>query len=298
MAEAKPAARSISVDAHLPFDRGSVFFDRTVGPLRLKHPEGIAIAADGAIWCGGEDGQIYRIEPDGSDFALVASSGGFTLGVAFDRAGHLYACDLANAVVNRLRAGGTSLDVFATGDGERMMRVPNFVVVDSGRNCLYVSDSYGANDPGPGVWRFDLETGKGLLWYEGTLNFANGMALAPDRRSLYVLESFARRVVRILIGDDGSAGAAETVVEGVGRVPDGLAFDQLGNLYISCYEPSCIYRYSLDGSLDLWFDDPEAHLLCHPTNLAFRGSELFTSNLGRWHITRIDAGVEGFPLLD
>jgi len=42
------------------------------------------------------------------------------------------------------------------------------------------------------------------------------------------------------------------------------------------------------GTVETVLADPTAHLLCHPTNLAFRGSELFTSNLGRWHITLID----------
>lgn len=297
MVRLAPAAGGILMDPLVPFERGRVFFDATLGEVRLKHPEGVAVAADGAIWCGGEGGEIYRIAPDGSAIELVTTSGGFTLGLAFDAAGNLYACDLAHAVVYRLAAGERSLTVFATGDGERTMRVPNFPVVDQGRNCLYVSDSHGANSPGPGVWRFDLDTGRGGLWYDGTLNFANGMALSPDRSWLYVLESFARRVIRIPILADGSAGSPEVMAEGVGNVPDGLAFDADGALYISCYEPSCIYRLSPDGSLDLYFADPEAHLLCHPTNCAFRGTDLFTSNLGRWHITQIEAGVEGAPLL-
>jgi len=43
------------IDAH-------VFIDGTLGKVRLSHPEGIAIAADGSIWCGGDRGEIYRIE--------------------------------------------------------------------------------------------------------------------------------------------------------------------------------------------------------------------------------------------
>ena len=135
------------------------------------------------------------------------------------------------------------------------------------------------------------------MWYDKPLNFANGMALSPDRRTLYVIETFARRVVRIPIADDGSAGSAKIFVEGIERLPDGLAFDADGNLYIACYEPSRLFRATPDGELELLFDDPEAHLLCHPTNCAFRGTDLFTSNLGRWHITRIDLGVMGASLL-
>ena len=80
------------------------------------------------------------------------------------------------------------------------------------------------------------------------------------------------------------------------RLPDGLAFDARGNLYVSCYEPSRIYRVHPDGEIHLLVDDPDAHTLCHPTSCAFRGTELFTSNLGRWHIGRIEVGEQGLPL--
>ena len=46
-------------------------------------------------------------------------------------------------------------------------------------------------------------------------------------------------------------------------------------------------------------DDWEAHTLSNPTNIAFGGpafDQLFVANLGRWHVTRLDAGVRGAPL--
>ena len=281
----------------LPFESASVFLDATLGPIRLKHPEGLAVAADGAIWCGGEGGEIYRIAPDGSGIELIASTGGFTLGMAFDRQGRLYTCDLGHKVVFRLDPETGRLQEFAAGGDGKAIGIPNYPVVDAQRGCLYVSDSHQFGTPGPGVWRFDLESGEGSLWYDQPLNFANGMALAPDRRWLYVAETFARRVSRIPIRDDGTAGSAEVFVDGIERLPDGLAFDVSGNLYIACYEPSRLYRASPAGALELLFDDPEAHMLCHPTNCAFRGTDLFTSNLGRWHITKIPVGIAGAPLL-
>ena len=58
--------------------------------------------------------------------------------------------------------------------------------------------------------------------------------------------------------------------------------------------PQTLLNQVLAGKLLI--DDPEAHMLCHPTNCAFRGQDLFSSNLGRWHITRTPVGVEGLPL--
>jgi sugar lactone lactonase YvrE len=81
-----------------------------------------------------------------------------------------------------------------------------------------------------------------------------------------------------------------------GVLPDGLAVDADGRLYVGCYEPSRVLRIGPGGTAELVADDPEAHLLCHPTNLAFRGEELLTSNLGRWHVTTIPVGVSGTAL--
>jgi sugar lactone lactonase YvrE len=280
----------------LSLSRADVFFDGTLGEVRLSHPEGVAVDTWGNLWCGGDRGEVYRIEADGSDIEQIASTGGFCLGLAFDPDGNLYLCDLGHARVFRMDATTGDLKAFADGGGGRTMRVPNFPVVDVRRGCLYVSDSYDPAEPGPGVWRFDLETGEGSLWYDRPMRFANGMALSPDGSALYVVESFGRRVVRVSIGEDGASGEAEPFLEGIERVPDGLAFDAASNLYVGCYEPSRVYRVDPAGRLELFIDDPEAHTLCHPTNLAFRGTELFCANLGRWHITRIEAGIEGLAL--
>lgn len=279
----------------LPSSRASVFFDAATGPIRLNHPEGVAVAADGAVWCGGETGEIYRIAPDGSSIEQKATTGGFTLGLAFDAQGRLFTCDLAHKAIYRFDPGSGELVKFV--DGRELFNTPNFPVVDVDRNCLYVSDSRPAGLAGPSIWRFDLDSGQPTVWHEPPLNFANGLALSPDRASLYVAETFSRRVLRVPMLEDGAAGAAEVFVDGIERLPDGLAFDDDGNLYIACYEPSRLYRATPEGTLELFIDDPEAHLFCHPTNCAFRGTDLFTANLGRWHITRIDVGVAGAPLL-
>jgi gluconolactonase len=284
------------LDPLLPMGKVEVFFDGTFTEPRLRHPEGVAIDKEGNVWCGGEGGEIYRIRSDGSDLELVASTEGFTLGLAFDAIGNLYTCDLKHAAVFRLSAADGSLERFTDGGTAKKIRIPNFPVVDERRSCLYVSDSYGMEEPGPGIWRFDLHTGEGDLWYDRPMTFANGMALSLEGNFLYVAETFARKITRIPILEDGTAGESVTFIEGIERLPDGLAFDAGGNLYVSCYEPSRIYRVSPGREIDLLVDDPEAHTLCHPTNCAFRGEELFTSNLGRWHITRIDVGTEGLPL--
>lgn len=203
-------------------------------------------------------------------------------------------CDVKHAAVLRLDTRTGSLEQFADGGDGHPFRVPNYPAFDAEGN-LYVSDSHAFKEPGPGIFRF-LPGGSGRLWYDQPVNFANGLAISPDQRHLYVAETFANRVFRIPIGEDGSPGEREDVAAFPGVLPDGLAFDVAGNLYVGCYEPSQVLRVDSAGNSACLVRDEEAHLLCHPTNLAFRGTTLFIANLGRWHISAIEVGSEGLPL--
>jgi sugar lactone lactonase YvrE len=81
--------------------------------------------------------------------------------------------------------------------------------------------------------------------------------------------------------------------------PDGIAFDNDENLYISCYAPNAIYKLNKQGEITTVVDDWEAHTLSNPTNIAFGGKDmkqLYAANLGRWHISRMNVDMAGLPL--
>ena len=281
--------------AVLPLERASVLFDGVFTSPRLQHPEGVAVGPDGAIWCGSENGQILRISEDGSLIEEVAVLGGFTLGLAFDGQRALFACEQKSAAVYRLDLTDLKVTRFtAPGIG-----IPNYPVVDRRHNRLLVSDSRGRNNPGPGIWSYDLETGVGGIWCAAPLDFANGLALAADGAALLVCETFRQRVLRICVNPDGSAGAVSIFADRLPGLPDGIAFDDHGALFVGCYEPSRILRISANGGIcDIYIEDTTAHLLAHPTNLAFDGAALYAANLGRWHVTRIDTDTTGRRLVD
>ncbi|MGH7912252.1 MAG: SMP-30/gluconolactonase/LRE family protein [Candidatus Dormibacteraceae bacterium] len=265
-----------------------VYFDGTLTEPRLDHPECLAVHRDGSLWCGGERGQIFRLDTDGRSLRQVATTEGFSLGLGFDAKERLYVCDLKEAAVFRLDTRTARLERFAEGAGGRRLRSPNFPAVDRAGN-VYVSDSHGFHDPGPGIFRF-LPDGSGELWYRETIDFANGLALDRDERHLYVVETFGNRIFRLPIEVDGRPGPREEVAHLPAVLPDGIAMHPSGNLYVGCYEPSQILRVRPGGEVEVVVSDPEAHLLCHPTNLAFRGETLYASNLGRWHLTAVDLG--------
>lgn len=281
------------LNALLSLDHAGTFCDG------LDHPECVAVHPDGSVWAGGEAGQVYRVSADGSNVEEVANTGGFTLGIAFSPdASWLAVCDLKGKRVWRLDLPSGALREFACGpEGGPPLGVPNYPVF-ARDGALYVSDSGAFREVNGRILRFDRgHSGRGEVWHPGPFSFANGMALAPDEKALYVVCSWLPGVERVEIREDGSAGERSVFAELPETVPDGCAFDADGNLYVSCYAPSRIYRVAPDGRAEVFFDDWEAHTICNPTNVAFgTNGELFTANLGRWHLTRIDAGVRGAPL--
>ena len=175
---------------------------------------------------------------------------------------------------------------------------PIGLVLDAKGN-LYVCDS--------GEWKADdgqiyriSPGGKTEVWDRRLKEFPNGLCLGPDGRTLYIAMSLnPPRVDRVEIKPDGSAGAFETVVEFPKTVPDGVAFDTDGNLYVSMYRPDVIYRLTPSGRLDVLAEDFQGTLIAAPTNIAFCGKDrdiLLGANIGRWHITRYDVGATGIPL--
>lgn len=275
-------------------DQVSVYFDGTMTTPQLDHAEGLAFDAQGNLYCGGERGQIYRLERGSKKFEQVASTDGFCLGMAFDRHGDLYVCDSKHAAVFKFSPATGRLEKFADGAPGHKMRIPNYPAFDR-QGYLYVSDSYDFKVPGPGIFRFTPE-GEGELWCAQDFDFCNGLAFTPDGRYLYVAESYPSHISRIPIQPDGSAGRKEEVGV-IGTVPDGLAFDAQGRLYIACYEPSVIYRHDpASGQTETVYHDIEAVVMCHPTNCAFWEDSLYAVNLGKCHITELEVGVRGVAL--
>jgi sugar lactone lactonase YvrE len=262
----------------------------------LDHPECVAVGRDGKLYAGGERGQVYRIFPDGKQVEEIANTGGFCLGVTLDRKENIYVCDLGKHALIKVTQQG-EVSVIADSVDGRKLQCPNFSVFDSQGN-LYFSDSGEWKQANGVIFRLSPQ-GKVSLFSAGPFHFANGLALDAAERYLYVVESNLDRVVRIEIQKDGRAGTPEVFAEGLARVPDGLAFDARGNLYVTTYASNCLYRVDRDRRVELLCEDVENLLLCQATNCAFGGpnfDQLFVANLGRDHISVLDLKIKGQPL--
>jgi gluconolactonase len=259
----------------------------------LDHPEGVAWF-DGAIWCGSEAGRLLRIDPAGGGVDVIAETGGFLLGLAFDGEGRCYACDSGGGRVLRISSGG-EIETLADAVAGRRLVSPNFPAF-AADGTLWVSESgtYGQDDgflfrlrPGEEPELADEECGR----------FPNGIAIAPDGDALYLVES---RLPGIVTYDlSGGLGRRRERLRFERTAPDGVAFDVEGALYIACWRPDRVYRLRADGTLEVYLDDPTAEYMNSPTNLCFGGDglrTLYLAGLCGWSIRHLPADVPGHPL--
>jgi gluconolactonase len=265
--------------AHLPEPgRARVLVDG------LDHPEGVAYDPDtNAVYAGGEDGQIYRVDLEAGVAEEIARAPGFVLGLAVDGRGRLALCASSDG----------SLCAY---DGERVQRVagglgfPNWPAF-APDGALYVSDSgtWGRNDGR--LLRLDPD-GTHETFSRAVPHFTNGCAVTPGGDWLWVVESFEPIVSRFEL----ATGRREEVACIYGTVLDGIAFTAGGGALISCYRPDRIYHLDEAGHLEVVAQDPQGTLLSAPTNACFVGDRVVASNLGRWHLTLLDLGLRGAPL--
>jgi gluconolactonase len=251
----------------------------------LDHPEGVLVGIDGAVYAGGEAGQIYRIDPQLRKPEVIATTGGYCLGLAQDRDANFYVCDCKLGALFRVERDGRCrrfAEPFTT---------PNFAVFDR-NGMLYLSDSGDWGKDNGKLFRI-APSGTVEVFHPGPFAFANGLALDAGERFLYVVESTRHRVLRLAL--DGSM-EPEVFADGLARVPDGIAFDALGRLYVTCYASDTLYRCDHEGEKTILCMDPDATVLNRPTNCAFLGDSLLVSNLGGEHLTRLDIGCAGMPL--
>jgi gluconolactonase len=263
--------------------------------IDLDHPECASWGIDGRIWAGGEAGQIYSISLSG-EVEQVATTGGFIYGITVDGSSNVYACDFGNAAIMRISPAG-EVSEYSRGTDERPLRVPNFACFDDDGN-LFVTDSgeWGKDD---GLVFRIQPSGRTSVWSDKTPAFPNGCCLTAEGDALLIIESRARRIVRVPILDDAIAGTPEPLADLSGSQPDGLALADDGTMFVGCYRPDRVWRIPYEGAPEVWAEDPDGVVLNQPANVSFVGPELdrmVVSSLGGWSLMVVDPGVRGLPL--
>ena len=242
-------------------------------PIRgLDHPESIAIGPDGEAYTTGTGGQVYRInlvKNTGEQFASTAPRR--ILGQAVDAAGNIFCADTGLGSIIRLTQSG-DVSFYANGPDGRPFICPNYPAFDREGN-LYLSDSGDWTQHANGaIYKIPPGGGIAVRWYQASVNTPNAIALDASERFLYVVETYGSSIVRIAINLDGTAGALDRVVHMPRHIPDGLALDEEGRIWIGCHRPDSIYIFDMKSRrLELFAEDWTGATLRSPTDVAFAG---------------------------
>jgi sugar lactone lactonase YvrE len=282
----------------------------TVAATGFKGPEGVVVDRDGNVYGGGTDGVVRKLAPDGR-VTEFARTGGRPAGMALDRRGNLFVCDVGkNAVLKITRDGDVSL--FADQAGTVKLCLPNFPVFDADGN-LYVTNSTdhplsGMEDvaaeirnpvPNGALVRLRPD-GRGEVAATG-LYFANGAAIDQREEYVYVLQSTRNNCVRIAMRRDGTHGQPEQYGEDLGGLPDGMAFDAEGYMIVTLPMNNRLVVVDPTGKVSALVDDPEGKTLLAPTNCAFGGpnfDDLFIAHIEADRVSKLHLGHQGHPLYD
>jgi sugar lactone lactonase YvrE len=270
----------------------------------LARCEGVMCARDGTVWAADGRGACTRIAPDGSREERVGALGGEPNGICLDAEGRVIVANL-HGEVQRLDPATGRHEVLAREASGRPTATPNFPFMDR-QGHLWVSNSSVRTDLMPAVvqpaadgFLFRVHEGRSEIVAD-ELWFANGVTLDAAERFVYVAETTGLRIVRFPIRADGSLGAREQYGPDLGTPPDGIAFDEAGNLWVALPMPNGIGVIAPDGGWDVVLEDPTGDVMCFPTNVCFGGPDRRTAHVGNLvgpSILTFRVPVPGMPLV-
>ncbi len=258
---------------------------KTIGHGLLR-PEGVMALDDGSLYAADARGGCTRIERDGQT-SFFGAVGGVPNGICIDGEGNCIIANIGNGELQRLSPDGRHAVLMTEADGQRMYS-PNFPFIDS-RDRLWVSNSTSRPDieaalsaPAPDGCMVLIENGKPRI-VAGGICFANGVAVDSTESFLCVAETMKRRILCYKIRTDGSLG--EQAVYGpdfLGPLgfPDGIAFDEAGNLWVTFPMWNAIGYIDTKGNLEIVLEDPGRMVLQRPANICFGGEKRKTAFIG------------------
>jgi gluconolactonase len=229
---------------------------------------------------------------------------GLLEGPRVDEAGNLFFSDVTNGGVYRRSPDGTISTVVPRrrGVGGIALHADGGVVI-SGKNICHVKDGEtrilfqrddipgfndlftdtagrvyvgslrsdpfkeGARVPGE-LWRIDAE-GRVVLMY-GDVGLTNGIGFSPDGRMIYHADSAGPHIIVHDVAADGKMHNRRAIAQmSGGTIPDGLAVDEAGYIWVAIYGGNCAARYTPEGRLDRKVDVPAKAV----TSVCFGGQD-------------------------
>jgi gluconolactonase len=195
---------------------------------------------------------------------------GLPVALAFGPDAALYVTETGRQCILRVEPGGAQEEYATEWQGQRF-RGPNDLCFDPDGN-LYLSDPWDSSSENPIGGVYAVPAGGGTVErVDSGMEFPNGVAVRDGY--LYVAESLKNLVWRYRLDGGGATSQKELfcrLPDIPDSMPDGLAFDEAGRLYVAHYNGRAVCVYSPDAELEQQIAVPGGT----PTNLCFAGGDL------------------------
>jgi gluconolactonase len=218
--------------------------------------------------------KILKWDPSGKQLSVFSSASKASNGLRFLENGDLLACEGGSGKLVVIDVGRGRKTVLADRFNGKSLQAPNDLDFDS-KGRVYFSSRTGRPDLEKenmkSVFRVDPDGQVHQLLTEPQVQMPNGVAVSPDDKTLYVIETNSeeggnRKILAFDLHADGSIANQRTLIDFYpGRSGDGMCIDAEGNLYVAAG------LHSLRGSSETLDTPPGIHVISPAGGLlAFR----------------------------
>ena len=220
-----------------------VYQAETIQSINIGQPEDVAFDAQGRLYAGSSDGNIYQIalgaENTFEEAVHLGRTGGFPLGIHFDAEGLLVVA-VKELGLYTVSTGGEVTLLTNQVEGTSITYADEVDIAEDG--TIYFTDAstrfhFGwPNDlleatPNGRVLAYDPTT-KETTIIRDALYHPNGIIVSPDQSHLLVAESFRYQIRRIWLTGE-SAGESDIIAENIPIIPDNMSLDKNNLLWIA-----------------------------------------------------------------
>lgn len=216
-------------------------------------PEDVAVASDGSMIVGLDDGRLIKLDKSGTPAGELANTGGRPLGLAFDAQQNLIVADANKGLLSVSKDG--NITVLSTehagipfGFADDVDIAPDGVIYFSDASSRFSVANYKMDllehRPHGRLLAYNT-TSKQTTLIAGELFFANGVAVSSDGAFVLVNETSAYRVTRVWLTGKKKR---EIFIDNLPGFPDGISTGTNGTFWLALASP----RNSLVDRLDTY----------------------------------------------